>query len=144
MRRRKSRQLSIPKGYHSVTPYLIAADASGLIAFIEQAFGAQVKERLDGPDGSVWHAELKIGDSIVMLSQASEKHPALPAMLHVYVEDCDTVYRRGIAAGGEPIQEPKDQFYGDRSGGFRDSSGNQWWVATHVEDVSKKELEIRQ
>jgi uncharacterized glyoxalase superfamily protein PhnB len=133
----------MPEGYHSVTPYIIAKDAEGLIRFVEQVFAAPVIERMDNPDGTIMHAEVRVGDSPVMLSQASDQNPAQPTMLYVYVADVDEAYARGLAAGGTEIQAPKNQFYGDRSGGFADPSGNKWWVATHFEDVGKDEMDRR-
>ena len=134
----------IPDGYHTVTPYLIVAGAAELIEFAKRAFGAKERFRSSGPDGTIMHAEIQIGDSVVMVSDGSPDHPPKPAMLHLYVEDVDAVYRDALAAGGEPLREPEDQFYGDRSGGVRDAFGNQWWLATHVEDVSPEEMRRRQ
>ena len=134
----------IPDGYHTVTPYLIVAGAAELIEFAKRAFGAKERFRSSGPDGTIMHAEIQIGDSVVMVSDGSPDHPPKPAMLHVYVEDVDAVYRDALAAGGEPPREPEDHFYGDRSGGVRDAFGNQWWLATHVEDVSPEEMRRRQ
>lgn len=110
----------IPEGYHSVTPYLIVEGAAELLDFLREAFGAEQRVRMDTPDGSVAHAEVTIGDSVVMLADASEQWPANPGALHLYVEDCDTVYRRALEAGATEIQAPRDEFYGDRSGCVRD------------------------
>ena len=93
-----------------------------------------------GPDGLVMHASLRIGDSMVMLTDAREQWPAQLTGLYLYVPDVDAWYRRAIAAGAESMGEPKDQFYGDRMCGVKDPSGNTWWIATHVEDVSDEEL----
>lgn len=131
---------SVPDGYHTVTPYLIVRDAAGLIDFMQQAFDAQGKERLERPDGSIMHAEVQIGDSVVMLAQADDDEQTRPAMLHLYLEDADATYRQALAAGATSLQEPADQFYGDRSAGVQDTFGNQWWLATHVEDVSPEEM----
>lgn len=133
----------IPDGFHTVTPYLMVEDADGLIAFLEQAFGATLRGRHDGPDGRMMHAELQIGDSRVMMGQATGEWPAMPAMLHLYVEDADAVFRRAVEAGARVVREPEDQFYGDRSGGVVDPTGNQWWISTRVEDVSPEEMERR-
>lgn len=133
----------IPDGYHTVTPYLLVEDAAGLIPFLERAFGATLLGRYDSPDGRLMHASLQIGDSKVMMGQAAEQWPAMPAMLHLYVEDVDAVYRRAVEAGARSIREPEDQFYGDRSGGVVDPAGNQWWITTHVEDVSDEEMARR-
>ena len=132
----------IPKGFGTVTPFLTVADAAKLIDFLQQAFAAQVTFRMDAPDGSVRHAEVKIGDSMVMIGQAPAGQE-MRAMLHLYAPDTDALYHRAIAAGATSIREPADQFYGDRTGGVRDLCGNQWWIATHKEDVSQEEMERR-
>lgn len=134
----------IPDGYHTVTPYLIVEDALAILDFLERAFGATVLDRYLAPDGSVTHAEFRIGDSLVMLGGASAQYPAIAAMLHLYVEDVDAVYRQALAAGATSLREPENMPYGDRSGGVKDPAGNQWWIATHVEDVSSEELARRQ
>jgi PhnB protein len=133
----------IPEGYHTITPFLVVPDADRQIQFLEQAFGAKVLFCLRMSDGAVAHAELQIGDSRVMMGQSGGKQPAIPCMLHLYVEDVDAVYKQAIAAGATAIREPEMQFYGDRSGGVKDEAGNQWWIGTHVEDVSAEELERR-
>jgi uncharacterized glyoxalase superfamily protein PhnB len=130
----------IPEGYHSVTPYLIVSGVAGLIDFINQAFDGVEIERLQRPDGTIMHAEVRIGDSIVMMGEPSTEFTPMPASLHLYVEDTDQVYRRALEAGGISIQEPADQFYGDRSAGVKDAAGNFWWIATHIKDVSAEEL----
>jgi PhnB protein len=133
----------IPDGYHTVTPYIVASGASNLIEFMKRAFGAEELFRMTMPDGSVKHAEIKIGNSILMLAEASAEHPAMPITLYLYVEDCDAVYKSALAAGGVSVMPPTNQYYGDRSGGVKDASGNQWWVGTHIEDVSPEELKKR-
>src|SRR4051794_30563563 len=132
----------IPDGYHSVTPYLTVPDAAGLIDFLRRAFGAQEVHRFTR-DGAVSHAEVRIGDSVVMLGQAGGEWKAMPAALHLYVPDADAVYRRALQAGATSLREPADQFYGDRMAGVRDPAGNYWWIATHVEDVSPEEMRRR-
>jgi len=89
------------------------------------------------------HADLMIGDSHIMLSEASDQHPAMPCMVHLYVPNVDAVYQRAVASGGKSFQEPKDQFYGDRGAGVKDPSGCAWYIATHIEDVSTAELKKR-
>jgi len=131
----------IPEGYHTVTPYLAVKDAAGLLDFLKQAFGAEEQFRMDGPDGKVGHAEARLGDSIIMLGDAPDQ--PMPAQIHLYVEDCDATYKRALQAGGTSEREPADQFYGDRSAGVRDSFGNLWWLATHIEDVAPEEMEKR-
>ncbi len=133
----------IPDGYHTVTPYLVVEGAAKLIDFMKQAFGAEERGRMGPPGGPVMHAEVHIGDSVIMLADAGGENPPIPAMIHLYVEDADATYQRALQAGATSLREPADQFYGDRSGGVRDAFGNQWWVATHVEDVSPEEMEKR-
>jgi len=133
----------IPQGYHTITPYLVVPGAAQLIDFLKQAFGAEEILRMAQPDGTIMHAEVKIGDSGVMLSEASGENKPMPAMLHLYVEDMDGAYQRALQAGATSLREPADQFYGDRIGGVRDSFGNQWWLATHIEDVSAEEMTRR-
>lgn len=133
----------IPDGYHTVTPYLIVDDVAGLISFLEEAFDAEETFRMAGADGSITHAEVRIGDSMVMMGQAGEEVPAKPAMLHLYVEDSDEMYRQAVAAGATSVREPADEFYGDRTAGVQDRFGNQWWLATHVEDVPFEEMQRR-
>jgi PhnB protein len=133
----------IPAGYHAVTPYLVATGATKLADFLKQAFGAEETFRMPAPDGSIMHAEMKIGDSMIMLGEASEQWKPMPCALYLYVEDADAVYNRAIRSGATSIMEPADQFYGDRQGGVKDPSGNSWWIATHKEDVSPEELKRR-
>jgi PhnB protein len=133
-----------PAGYHTVTPYLTVKEVSKLIEFLERVFGATVVERMTRPDGSVGHCEIRIGDSIVMMGEPPDPTKARPANLYVYVSDVDATYRRALAQGATSDREPADQFYGDRSGGFVDASGNTWWVATHKEDMTTEEMQRRQ
>jgi PhnB protein len=134
---------SIPDGYHSVTPYLTVRGAARLIEFLKQAFGAEEMYRMPMPDGTVGHAEIRIGDSRIMMGEASEQWPPMPASLYFYVPDADAVYARALEAGAESVMALADQFYGDRHGGVRDPSGNVWWIATHIEDVSPEEIARR-
>ncbi len=133
----------VPEGYHTVTPYLVARDAAKTIDFLKKAFGAETVMEMKRPDGKIMHAEVKIGDSRVMLADANEQHAAMPAMLYVYVSDVDAAYRKAVAAGGKATMEPKDQFYGDRTGTVTDPSGNHWEIGTHIEDVSPAEIKKR-
>lgn len=133
----------IPKGYHSVQPYLVVDNAKAVVEFCERAFDAVVCDRHDTPDGGIAHADVLIGDSHVMIGQASGDWPALPTNLYVYVEDCDRVYATALEAGAESVMPPSDMFYGDRHGGVRDAQGNVWWIATHIEDVPPEELARR-
>lgn len=135
----------IPEGYHTVTPYLAVDGAEQVLEFVKQAFGAEELFRMDTPDGKIGHAEVRIGDSPVMLADAptSDQGQAMPGMIHLYVDDVDEAFRRAIEAGATPLRDPADQFYGDRTGGVKDSAGNQWWIATHVEDVPPEEMQKR-
>ena len=140
----------IPEGYHSVTPYLIIDGASDAIAYYKKAFNATELFRMEH-QGKIGHAELKIGDSPIMLA---DEQPALgyrgpkslggtPVSLMIYVEDVDTIYKQAIAAGGNEVKPLQDQFYGDRSGTLTDPYGHLWTVATHKEDVTPEEMDKR-
>jgi PhnB protein len=140
-----------PDGYHSVTPYLIVKDAGGAIDYYKKVFGAQELFRLSGPDGKIGHAELKIGDSVVMLA---DEHPGMgalgpqtiggsPVRMMVYVDNVDEVVPRAVAAGAKILRPVADQFYGDRAGGIEDPYGHHWHVATHKEDVPPEEMKRR-
>jgi uncharacterized glyoxalase superfamily protein PhnB len=133
----------IPDGYHSVQPYLMVKGAKRLLDFIKTVFGATELENMSAPDGRVMHAEVKIGDSAVMIADAQDHLPPTTAGLYVYVPDVDATYRKALAAGATSAMEPADQFYGDRHGGVKDEFGNFWWIATHIEDVSKEEMARR-
>jgi len=133
----------IPTGHHTVTPYLVVPDAASLILFMERAFDGVVTERATRADGTIMHAEVRIGDSMVMLGEAQPGSRAWPAMIHLYVPDVDTVYGRALEAGATSLRAPEDTYYGDRSAGVEDRHGNQWWIATHVEDVPPDELARR-
>lgn len=141
----------IPEGYHSVTPYLIIQGAAQAIEFYKSVFGATEKFRMPMDDGRLGHAEIVIGDSVVMMA---DEHPergyvgprargGTPVSMMVYVEDVDAVARRFVQAGGKVLQEVKDQFYGDRSGTFEDPFGHQWTIGTHKEDLTAEEMERR-
>jgi PhnB protein len=134
---------AVPEGYHTVTPYLVVQGAGKLIDFMKAAFDAQETVRMPMPDGSIGHAELRIGNSMIMLGEARDQWKAMPTSLYLYLEDVDAVYARAVAAGGTPVAEPKNQFYGDRSGSVQDMCGNFWWVSTHIEDVSEEEMKRR-
>jgi PhnB protein len=134
----------IPEGYNNVIPFLICKDAQKVIEFAQKTFGATVDDIAKSPDGYVMHASIHIRDSAIMLSDGSEKFPVTSTMMYIYVDNVDEVYKKGLAAGGESLREPTDEFYGDRSCGLKDVSGNQWWVASHVEDVSDEEMAKRQ
>jgi len=133
----------IPDGYHSVIPYLVVQGAAALIDFLRQAFDATEKERHTWPDGSIMHAEVKIGDSTIMLGEARGEWKPMPASIYLYVHDADATFKKAIKAGATSVMEPADQFYGDRHGGVKDQCGNLWWVSTHIEDVPPEELQKR-
>lgn len=133
----------IPDGFHSVTPYLVVPGVAKLIEFLKQAFDANEIERMARPDGTVMHAQVRIGDSMVMMGEPMGDWRPMPASLYLYVENADAAYQRAIEAGGTSLMEPADQFYGDRHGSIKDPSGNLWWIATHKEDVSPAEIAKR-
>lgn len=133
---------AVPEGYHTVAPYIVASGVEKIIDFAKQVFDAKEVFVSRRPDGSVMHAEIKIGDSIVMLGDGGDTKK-FPAMLHLYLEDVDAVYQRALQAGATSMREPTDQPYGDRSGGVEDAFGNQWWISTHFEDVTSEEMERR-
>ncbi len=123
-----------PPGYSTVSPYLIAAGAQAVIDFLEQVFEAEELRRYDLPDGSIMHAEVRIGDTVVMIGDAGKEWPPVPAHLHVYVDDVDGTYRRALEAGGVSVQAPERKGQDpDRRGGVKDPAGNTWWIATQVE-----------
>jgi PhnB protein len=129
----------IPAGYHTVTPSLTVNNAAAVIDFVQKAFGAKGADVMKMPDGKIAHAELMIGDSRVMLGDATSQNPAHPGSLYLYVENCDEVYRKALQAGGVSTMEMADQFWGDRMGAVRDPGGNEWSIATQIEEVSGEE-----
>jgi len=136
----------IPNGYHTITPYLAVRDANKLLQFLKQAFDAEEIEIHRDKEGKIMNAELKIGDSIVMIGELPlnyEESKLLKSMIYLYVADADSVYKKAIQADGKSVLEPIDHFYGDRSGAVEDLAGNQWWIATHIEDVSREEINRR-
>ncbi|WKE65017.1 VOC family protein [Gallaecimonas kandeliae] len=142
---------AIPQGHHSLTPYLIVQDGAAAIDFYQRAFGAEVTLRMDMPGGSLAHAELKIGDSPLMLSeenpqwqtQSPKTLGGTPLSLMLYLPDVDSAFAKAIAAGATELMPLKDQFYGDRSGTVLDPFGHQWTLGTHIEDVGHEELQRR-
>jgi PhnB protein len=141
----------IPDGYHALTPYLVVGDAAKAIDFYKEAFGADELMRMGGPDGRVGHAELRIGDSVVMLA---DEHPEMdarspesvggsPVSIVLYVEDSDAVFDRAVKAGATAERPVEHQFYGDRAGTLRDPFGHRWNIHTTVEEVAPEEMERR-
>ena len=141
----------VPEGYHTLTAYLAVDDAAAAIDFYERALGAEERVRMAGPGDSVMHAELEIGDSLLMLSdpfpQASTKPPkelgGTTASLFVYVENVDELYKQAVDAGATSTMEPDDMFWGDRFASVQDPFGHSWTIATHIEDVSPEEMQKR-
>jgi PhnB protein len=130
----------VPDGYHTVTPVLVVEGAAGLIEFMQKVFDGKERMRMPMPDGRIGHAEIEIGDSVVMTADAQPQYPAASGLLHLFVEDCDTYYKRALEAGATSEMELADQFYGDRTGVVRDPWGNRWSISTHIEDVSEDEM----
>ena len=131
----------IPDGYHTITPYFAVRDAAKLVDFLKRALGAEEVDAMKMPDGKVMHAEMKLGNSMIMIGQADDPdYKLMPAMLYVYVNDADALYKQAMQAGAKSVMEPIDQFYGDRSGAIEDPAGNQWWLATRKEDLTSDEL----
>lgn len=141
----------IPVGYHSVTPYLIVDGAENAIKFYETAFGASETMRLNGFEGKLMHAEIRIGDSMIMLAdempEMGVRGPktigGAPVTICLYVEDADSIYKQAIEAGAKELRPLQDQFYGDRSGTVEDPFGHAWTIATHIEDLSVEEVQAR-
>jgi PhnB protein len=141
----------IPKGYNTITPYLVIKGAANAIEYYKNVLGATVVVRMDGPNGQVGHAELQIGDSKFMLAdenpnmgaRSAESIGASPVSLYVYLPDCDKVIEKAVAEGAKLLKPVQDQFYGDRSGFFQDPFGHYWCIATHIEDVTPQEMDER-
>jgi len=119
-------------GYPTVSAYLMVDNAQRVVDFVTQVLGGEVIMRMNRDDGSLRHGSLRIGDSVIMLADATKDFPAFPVWLHVYVPDVDATYRRALESGAESSQEPSEQGDGDRRGGVTDPAGNTWWIATHV------------
>ncbi len=143
---------AIPKGYHTLTPYMTVRDAARAIEFYKQAFGAEEKGVMKGPDGKVMHAELRIGDSLFMLADEYPEFGSLSPQstggsgmgLHIYVEDVDSSFDRAIKAGGKVEMPVSDMFWGDRYGKLVDPFGHKWSIATHKQDLSAEDIEQAQ
>jgi len=131
----------IPEGCHAITPYLQVPDAARLIEFLKRAFGGVEHARITGPDGKVMHAQVRIGDSLVMVGEPHDQQPARSVMLYHYVVDVEATYKQALAAGAESLFAPMNMFYGDRVACVKDFAGNNWSIATHIEDVSLEEIQ---
>jgi len=132
-----------PEGYHSVTPYLHVSNVGRLIDFLKQSFDAVEMERFLLPDGRIEHAEVKIGDSTVMMSEASQKYPSMPTWVYLYVGNIDESHKKAVHAGGTPLMSPTDVYYGERVSGIKDPSGNIWWISTRKENITTEEIRKR-
>jgi PhnB protein len=149
--RRKKKVLAVPKGYHSITPYLIINDATAAIAFYKKVFGAKEVVRMEHSNGKVGHAELKIGDAKIMLAdecsdmdtRSPQAYGGSAVIVHLYIKDVDTIVKRAISAGAKLVKPVEDMFYGDRSGMVEDPHGHTWCVSTHIEDVSPAKVKKR-
>jgi PhnB protein len=135
---------AVPEGQHTVTPFLLADDVKAFIDFSENAFDGEVLYMMKSSDDVIRHATMQIGDSNITISSETHIYGTTPSMLHLFVEDVDTVYRRAINAGAISLRAPRDEFHGDRTGAVKDQWGNQWWIATHIEDLDQDELRRRE
>lgn len=133
----------IPEGYQQAIPYLVVSDATAQLEFLVNVFDGKKLDVMTGPDGSVVHGEVKIGDSVIMIGQAMKDQPTRSTMIYLYMEDCDKYFNRAKEAGAKVISELEDQFYGDRHGAVEDSNGNHWYIVTRKEIVSPEELQKR-
>jgi PhnB protein len=129
----------VPEGYYTVTPWIISTDTAQLLDFVKEAFGAKEIARIHNEDGTIGHAEFRIGDSVVMAFDAKEEWPDTPGFLRLYVEDGDAIYQRALEAGATSVTEMTDLFFGDRVGRVRDPEGNLWWIQTRLEDLDPGE-----
>lgn len=134
----------IPDGFHTVTPYLTVQGADRLLDFVKAVFDAEEVLCMKRPDGTISHAAVKIGDSMVELAEAQAQWTPMPGAIHLYVKDTDAVYERALQSGATSLQKPADMYYGERSAAIQDPAGNHWYIATHTEDLSPEELAKRE
>ena len=147
----KKKVLAIPKGYHSITPYLMIENASGAIEFYKKVFGAKEVMRMEKPNGKIGHAELRIGDTKIMVADECPEMNAFgpkhykgsPVGIHLYIKDVDNIVQKAVAAGAKIIRPVDNMFYGDRLGTVEDPFGHKWSVSTHIEDVSQAQMRKR-
>ena len=132
-----------PEGNSTVSPYLIVASVEKELEFLQAVFGAETQKQLHNTRGDIWHAEARIGDTIVMLERARKASPASPSMLYMWTDDVDAAYTRALQNAGASVQAPEDQFYGNREAGIRDPHGNTWWIAHELAKLSNEEIERR-
>lgn len=133
----------IPKGYNTLTPFLVVTNGEEIIEFLKNAFEAEEMYRMTGPDNGIMHAELKLGNSMIMIGEAMADNKPWPNMLYFYTKDVDSVYQKALDAGAKSVNEPANHYYGDRNAGVMDPAGNMWWIATHIEDVTPEQIKKR-
>ncbi|HPF13021.1 MAG: VOC family protein [Planctomycetes bacterium] len=131
----------IPDGYHTLTSYYLVADVAAYVQFLTTAFGAEVTEKLEGENGAIMHAEVRIGDSKLMMGARTGDRPAQACMQYMYVPDVDQAYQHLIASGAHSVQAPQDTFYGHRTASARDAEGNEWWLARQIQKLTPEELQ---
>lgn len=128
-----------PANYNTIDPYIPVKGVAAFIEFLEKAFGAKEDFRVPSPDGTIGHAEVRIGDSVLLMFDSQEAWPATPAFLRIYVKDADVSFKKAIAAGAESLTEVMDSFFGERGGRVKDPFGNIWWIVTRIEELSDEE-----
>lgn len=133
----------VPDGYTTVSPYIMSADPDRLISFLKEAFGGEMFHVSRQGDGKIVHAQVRIIDSVVMIGGADSAYPAEKSSFYLYLNDVDKVFQQALDAGGEKIFDLADQIHGDRMGGVKDPTGNTWWLASHIEDVTDEEMARR-
>lgn len=135
--------MSTPEGSSTVAPYLLVENVHEQIQFLAHVFGAEVKQKLKNPDGSIMHASLSIGNVTIMIGSGEKENPSLQSMCYVYVKDCEKTFERAIKHGASVIIDPAEQFYGTLEAGVQDPQGNQWWIAQVLETLSSEEVQSR-